>query len=123
MLRSSSIVWEPHYTFNCMEHGLAEGTYYVGAFMDVDPLDVDGYNPAVDPAAFHEVGGKMNPVTVENGYDAWNINIVLQDPGVGVRQPVERESWGKPKRSCRTVPEQLRKALRSIDRAIGERPG
>ncbi|MDH3197113.1 MAG: Ig-like domain-containing protein [Candidatus Krumholzibacteria bacterium] len=60
--------------------GFAAGNYYIGAYMDVDPFDVAGYNPATDPAGFY--GGVPNPTAVDltGGKDAVGIHISLADP-------------------------------------------
>jgi hypothetical protein len=80
---AQSIVWDSHYGVNQLNDGLQDGTYYLGAFMDVDLGDGEGYNPSVDPIGFHEMGGQLTAVTVENGADAKDIDIVLQDPPGG----------------------------------------
>jgi hypothetical protein len=57
--------------------GIPDGTYYVGAFMDVNGNDA--YDSAVDPAGIHG-GNTPAPVVVSRGRDTLGIVITLADP-------------------------------------------
>ena len=73
-----NVMWNNDFCF-CTIDGLPDGTYYVGAYMDVDPGDGDWYNPLVDPAGIHEDGGGMIAITVAFGADFPDVDIVLHD--------------------------------------------
>lgn len=66
------------YRISAWDEGLADGTYYIGAF-----LDVNG-NTSPDPGEPANFYGGLppTPVTVENGSDAFGIDITLDDAAV-----------------------------------------
>ncbi len=66
---------------------LVAGTYYVGAYMEVDGNP--GYDPDTEPAGFHMnyATQELIPVTVQNGSDALGIDIYLADPASGPTLP------------------------------------
>jgi methionine-rich copper-binding protein CopC len=64
--------------FNTLDQPLADDTYYVGAYMDVN---INGnYDPATDPAGFY--GGLPAPtaLNISNGHDISGIVIPIADP-------------------------------------------
>lgn len=72
--------YEPDYAFSESEDSLLVdgGTYYVGAFLDVnysDSLETD-----VDPTGLFGTGGVPTPITLVNGADKLDADIVLVDP-------------------------------------------
>jgi hypothetical protein len=86
---------DTEYRILTIDQGLTDGTYYVGAF-----LDVNG-NTSPDPgepANFHG-GLPPTPVTVENGSDAFDVDIILDD-GAGL---TAGGSWVRGDRSRRTA--------------------
>jgi hypothetical protein len=71
------IAYRPRYAISTLgDAGLPPGTYYVGAYMDVEFPD---YDPDVDPAGWYG-GAQPVPVTVEDGMDRLDIDIELEDP-------------------------------------------
>jgi len=89
---SGNMGWDDEYQISSLEVGLSDGTYFIGAFLDINGDSI--YDPAVDPAGFYEVGGSMEPVTVQNGSDAMNIDIEMDDPGSGPAPPLRGgRSW------------------------------
>jgi hypothetical protein len=115
---AQSIIFDREYVFNEFNDGLMAGTYYVGAYMDVNPGDGPGYNPAVDPIGFYMMNSELGPVTVMNGSDGAGTEIVLEDPpgpspGIAnsrawtaVRTPTARKSMSA----------RLRLAVESVNR-------
>ena len=73
--------WDVDWTVEEVASGLPAGTYYVGAYLDVDTLGV-GYDPTTDPVGLYGVGGPV-PVTIAEGSDAVGIDIHLADPPGG----------------------------------------
>ncbi len=78
--------------------GMADGRYYVAAFMDVNYNSV--YDPAVDPAAVYG-GTTPTLVWVQKGHDFNGIYLTLLDPSVhspanatapGVKWPVSQKN-------------------------------
>ncbi len=70
----------PEWGFLNMDYGFPDGSYYVGAFLDAnDNLTLDF---GTDPVGFY--GGLPTPtaITVNNGSDAIDIVIPLEDPPV-----------------------------------------
>jgi hypothetical protein len=65
----------PEYRLNEIDGELADGTYYVGAFLDAD---FNGSPNTGDPMVFYG-GVTPAPVTVENGSDALHVDITLDD--------------------------------------------
>jgi len=86
------------------EDGLAAGTYFVGAYLDVNGnLTLDD---GVDPANFYsDMGGNPLPITVASGSDGLNTAINLTDPVVAARgsAPVSWRGRGEPPMSNRAV--------------------
>jgi hypothetical protein len=87
-----SFLLNPHYSLNMLsDSGLDPGTYYVGAFADLDG-DTQ-YDPDSEPANFYGTGGQWLPVTVLDGMDRLDIDIVLEDPN---GSPFASSAWRKP---------------------------
>jgi len=63
------------YRISAWDEGLADGTYYIGAFLDINGSTTP--DPG-EPANFYG-GVPPTPVTVENGTDAFGIDITLDD--------------------------------------------
>jgi hypothetical protein len=64
--------------FNSFIDGFANGTYYVGAFLDVN--ENAAFDPLVDPAGAYGGVVSPTPLNVSNGSDFPDIVIPLQDP-------------------------------------------
>ncbi len=74
------IAFMPRYAISTLSDAdLPPGTYYVGAYMDVNG---NGDPNSNEPAAWYG-NGTPSLVTVENGADRLNIDITLEDPGAG----------------------------------------
>jgi hypothetical protein len=58
-------------------NGLTDGTFYVGAFLDVDFDQI--YDPN-EPAGLYGGFETPTPITIANGSDGVNIDIVMEDP-------------------------------------------
>ncbi len=111
---SQSIVWQPQYALGYFWESLDDGVYYVGAYLDVNTGDGEGYNPAVDPAEFYQTGGELAPVTILNGSDGLDINLQLVDPVGGG----EFSAW-IPKQAAGSEVEKRRKmVLRAFRNAV-----
>ena len=91
----------PEFAFNSLDDGLADGTYYVGAYLDQNGNGQ--YDPATDPAGCHG-GGTPAQVNIQNGNDAVGLVIALEDPlttnrsvqaGVVWPKPAQRAPWLK----------------------------
>jgi hypothetical protein len=114
-----NIVWDPYFNVNEFEDGLVEGSYYIGAYMDVN-YNGD-YDPETDPAGFYEEGGELAWVTVENGEDSGDgIVVVLQDPVVLAKRGISWASWVKPASSKGSLNPALLEAIEKIRRALEE---
>lgn len=88
---------QPEFFFNAFDDGLADGSYYVAAFLDVNFNSV--YDPATDPAGAH--GGAATPTQVDiaNGSDAVGLVISLHDPAPAANaRPVPGVAWPAPAR-------------------------
>ncbi len=114
------IAEEPTYVIGEFESGLPPGTYYVGAYMDVNFND--NYDPDTDPAGFYMVAMQFGAVTVQNGTDQLGIDIVLDDPASGspmfarAKKPIKWKLTTSPER--RRLSRNIRDALkREIDRS------
>lgn len=95
------LAWDPDYVIGSFGgSGLNSGTYWVSAYLDVNFNQQ--YDPDTDPANFFGIGGQAAPVTVENGLDGLDINIVLLDPAGAA--PTLTSAWRKP--DARVSPEQ-----------------
>jgi len=116
----SSIVWDDEFRFHEFGDGLAEGTYYIGAYLDVN-YNGD-YDPATDPAGFYGVGGRMDHVTVENGEDSGDgIVVSLLDPDITAAANMRAVSWTKVSADDGRVNPGLRALLDNLKRALDER--
>lgn len=74
-----SLVWDPDYVVSSFDGHLEPGTYYVGAYLDVNYND--SYEPGVDPAGFYsDQSGDPVSITIAYGEDALDIDIHLEDP-------------------------------------------
>ena len=86
----------PEFWFDGFDNGPSEGTFYIGAF-----LDINGdffYDPAEDPAVFYD--DPQDAITVENGSDLNDIALYLQDPVPGtaataIRWPAKKSGRGE----------------------------
>jgi len=105
--QGESLIFDPDFSIAEMQGGLAEGSYYVGAYLDTGG---DGnYHPAVDPGGWYMVGTTITQISVQDGRDAIGINILLEDPSAGPGPglaPVTIGGWTKPAASA--TPEQLK---------------
>jgi len=79
-LDGESISTDPHYALSSFsDNGLDNGTYYLGAFLDVNFNQA--YDPSIDPGGFYQqLNGTLLPVTVVDGTDWDDVDIVLGDP-------------------------------------------
>jgi hypothetical protein len=95
------------------EDPIAAGTYYVGAYWDVN--GVDGYQPNADPAGFYMNGSQLGEVTISGGSDAFGVQIFLGDPDQGA---TETSAWGPP--SAEQVERKLRgkRMMASLKKAL-----
>jgi hypothetical protein len=116
----SSIVYDDEFRFHEFGNGLAEGTYYIGAYLDVNYNG--NYDPATDPAGFYGVGGEMDHVTVENGEDSGDgIVVTLYDPEPIAAANMRAISWTKVSADDSRVNPELRALLDNLKRALDER--
>ena len=116
----SSIVWDDEFRFHEFGDGLVEGTYYIGAYLDVN-YNGD-FDPATDPAGFYEVGHDLVPVTVENGEDSGDgIVVFLQDPEPIASSNIGVLSWTKVGAAESRANPRLRALLDALKRALEER--
>ena len=91
--------YETAWSFNTLDDGLADGSYYLGAFLDLNGNFA--YDPATEPAGLY--GGLQTPtaVTIANGRDVLDIEITMQDPVTSLRStakvawpaPAQRAPW------------------------------
>lgn len=78
--------------FGSYYNGPSSGTYYLGAFLDVNDNFV--YDPGVDPVGFYG-GATKNEIAVEHGSD-WNgIALYVQDPVPGAAAVTTSRSSSK----------------------------
>jgi hypothetical protein len=63
--------------FNTLDDGLADGTYYAGAYLDVNTNGT--YDPGTDPVGLYG-GDPPTPIHIENGSDAVGLVITMEDP-------------------------------------------
>jgi hypothetical protein len=75
------IASEPYYILSQFDDRMVPGSWYVGAYMDVN--DNQTYDPGIDPIGFHMDGDEFGEVTVENGHDELDIDIIMVDPVSG----------------------------------------
>lgn len=103
--------FEPMFSLNEFDDGLAPGTYYVGAYLDANFNGT--YESAVDPVGLY--GGLASPtsITLGPGEDALNVDILIQDPPSfwATRESV---SWALPSKAdpqLRDTAARVREAL------------
>lgn len=115
-----SIVYDNEFRVHEFNDGLVEGSYYIGAYLDVNHND--GYDPETDPAGFYEIGGEMAYVTVENGEDSGDgIVVVLEDPETLALTSTRTASWTKVSDAESRMSPGLRAAIKNLKRALEER--
>ncbi len=109
---------DPKYAVHQFDAGLTPGTYYVGAFLDVNRNDT--YDPAVEPAGFYMVGGSIATVTIANGSDVFDVDIEMADPALNSGT---RTGWNIPVLNGDNAAraEQWRLLRAHIDRALAAR--
>ena len=76
------------YSISELDDGLADGTYYVGVFLDGNN---NGFLDSGEPATIFGVGGGWTAMTLANGQDALDVNIVLDD---SMTAPATSRGWG-----------------------------
>jgi hypothetical protein len=85
------MVHEQHFYVGSAFNSVDPGTYYVGAFLDVNFNE--SYDPATDPAGLYMNGGSPVPVTVADDSDVLDVLIYLEDPqGGGFRTSAWRRA-------------------------------
>ena len=82
---------DPDYVVHQFDANLLPGTYYVGAFLDIN--GDTRYDPLDEPGGFYMSGASPGTVTINNGSDAFGIDIVLYDP---VSVPGSSSGWRIP---------------------------
>ena len=85
--------YDTRFSVNGLDDGLADGSYYVGAYMDVNTNAQ--YDPGTDPAGFYN-GIIPTAITIANGSDAIGLVIVLEDPVTPTSRATAGVSWPKP---------------------------
>ena len=77
------LAWDAEYAINDLDDGLMPGTYYIGAYIDVNSNGL--FDSAIDPSGFYSnmQSGIPYPITVEDGGDATNVDIYLEMPSGG----------------------------------------
>jgi len=114
------LAWDAKYVMNQLDSGLEPGTYYVGCYLDVTSNGV--FDPGVDPSGYYAnlETGDPQLITVENGTDALEINIHIDDPQ-GSLAGASAVTWGSPlpkngqNAVVRRAFERLRTALRTVN--------
>jgi hypothetical protein len=66
------------YSVDEFDNGLAPGTYYVGAFLDVNFSG--SFDSGLEPAGLYG-GAEPTAITLGPGEDALHVDILMQDPG------------------------------------------
>jgi uncharacterized protein (DUF2141 family) len=84
------ITHEQHFYVGNLFNSVDAGTYYVGAFLDVNFNEE--YDPGVDPAGLYMSGGNPVPVTVADDSDVLDVIIYLDDPAGGGRTSAWRRA-------------------------------
>ena len=111
---------DPHYAINELDRGLRPGTYYIGAFLDVNSNGV--FDPDIEPRGYFadlETGDPL-PRTVENGIDALDTDIHIDDPQGSLARSAT-VTWGSSlsmnsqSAVVRRAFERLRTALRTVN--------
>ena len=116
----SSIVYNDEFIVHEFDDGLVEGTYYIGAYLDVNYNY--SYDPETDPAGFYEIGGEMAYVTVENGEDSGDgIVVVIEDPTVLASPNMRAISWTRVSATDSRMSPRLRALIDNLKRALEER--
>ena len=115
-----SIVYDNEFIVHEFDDGLVEGTYYIGAYLDVNYNY--NYDPETDPAGFYEIGGEMAHVTVENGEDSGDgIVVVIEDPSALASSNLRMVSWTKVNADGSRMSPRLRTVIENLRRALEER--
>jgi len=115
-----SIVYNDEFIVHEFDDGLVEGTYYIGAYLDVN-YNGD-YDPATDPVGFYGIGEEMAHVTVENGEDSGDgIVVVLYDPEELASLNARMVSWTKVSAAGSRMNPRLRTVIENLRRALEER--
>ena len=115
MTENINVVWDSEFQISKLNSPLVDGTYYLGAYMDIDPSDGEGYNFLLDPANWHRVGGKPIAINIKNGSDFGGIIIGLVDPN-GSEAPYMFGNITRPKSYKPILPRSIN--LRGLDAAI-----
>ena len=71
---------DPEYVVHQFDANLAPGTYYVGAYLDING-DTQ-FDPLNEPAGFYMDGGSLGTVTIANGSDVFDVDIEILDPAL-----------------------------------------
>ncbi len=79
------LLQDPDYVVSGLDDFIDDGTYYVGAFLDIG--GDGGYDEGTDPVGFYMVGGQPATVTLSRGSDGVGIDIDLDDPVGGGAPP------------------------------------
>jgi hypothetical protein len=112
---SRNIVEDPEFKFSELGDGLTEGTYYIGAYLDVN-FNAE-YDAAIDPAGYYETDEQLIGVTVENGEDSGDgIVVVIYDPSIRAQQLMGKAAWTASNPSRNRLDPKLRRLLENIRR-------
>jgi hypothetical protein len=115
-----NIVYHDEFRVHEFNDGLVDGTYYIGAYLDVNYND--DFDPATDPAGFYAVGEDLIPVTVENGEDSGDdIVVIIYDPEAFASSYPRIESWTKVNVADGKINPKLRALMDNLRRALEER--
>jgi len=114
---AASLGNDPEYVVHQFDANLAPGTYYVGAYLDING-DTQ-FDPLNEPAGFYMVDGSIETVTIANGSDVFDVDIEMADPALFSSAP---SGWRIPALSEEdaTRAEQWRLLRAHIDRALAE---
>ncbi len=92
-------------------HGLLDGQYYAGAFMDLNHNGA--YDPTTEPAGFHGGINSPTPLDVVNGADFLGIVIPLVNPVPGITATSVPWPVSKPNEKFQRLCETMREAIAS----------
>jgi hypothetical protein len=87
--RTGTWPYDLEFAFSTIDDGLVAGTYYVGAFLDVNSTGL--YEPLTDPAGLYG-GASPVPVTLADGEDAMGLIVRTDDPGA-LATPLPGGAW------------------------------